>query len=70
MRDNYELLNLKLDTPFSAINWDNYENRPVINDRSRFCSDSQQDNPRAKCCMDGYSIKESTCVVDTRSQSS
>jgi len=44
-------------TSFSAINWNSYENRPVINERSRFCSDAQQDKPRAKCCMDGYSIE-------------
>ena len=60
---NYSISN---STPFSAINWNNYENRPVINERSRFCSDSQQDNPRAKCCMDGYSIE---AVLDEIAQS-
>jgi|GEM_PF-3015042 len=43
--------------PFSSINWNSYENRPVINDRSRFCSEAKQDRPQAKCCMDGYAIE-------------
>jgi hypothetical protein len=43
-------------TPFSSINWDNFENRPPISKSMPFCKEEDWYEDK-KCCMDGYSIE-------------
>ena len=43
-------------TPFTSINWDTFENRPVINKSMKFCEEKDW-YADTKCCMDGYSIE-------------
>ena len=43
-------------TTFASINWDNFENRPRINEPMTFCNEDNW-NKDVKCCMDGYSIE-------------
>ena len=43
--------------PFSAINWNSFENRPQINEPMTFCREDSWNSAKAKCCIDGYSIE-------------
>jgi len=43
-------------TPFSAINWDNFENRPPINESMKFCGSADRYKD-TKCCMETDSIE-------------
>jgi hypothetical protein len=43
-------------TPFSAINWDNFENRPPVKQGMPICEEKDWYED-SKCCMDGYSIE-------------
>ena len=50
-------LSVSASTPFNAINWDNFENRPPINGSMTFCEEKDWYEDQAKCCMDYYSIE-------------
>ena len=41
---------------FATINWDNFEDRPRINEPMTFCKEDNW-NKDVKCCMDEYSIE-------------
>ena len=43
-------------TTFSKIDWNNFENRPPINDLMPFC-ESKDRGKNTKCCVDEYSIE-------------
>jgi hypothetical protein len=52
--------------PFSAINWDSFENRPRINEPMIFCNESNWEKD-VKCCMDGYSIDHTLNEAEKKS---
>lgn len=43
-------------TQFSNIDWDNFKDRPPIDESMTFCEEKNW-NDDVKCCMDGYSIE-------------
>ncbi len=43
-------------TSFANINWDNFENRPPINESMPFCDDKGHYSD-TKCCMDDYALE-------------
>jgi hypothetical protein len=49
-------------TPFASINWDNFENRPPINESMPFCDDKYTGSD-SKCCMDDYALESVTRVA-------
>ena len=49
-------------TPFAKINWDNFENRPPINNSMPFCSDKDTSSD-TKCCMDDFALENVTRVA-------
>ena len=57
-------LSISSSTNFSNINWDDLENRPVINKSMTFCEEKDWYND-AKCCMDSYSIEHVLDVAHT-----
>ena len=47
-------------TPFSQIDWNNFENRPSISGQVPFCTPEQEDDPMADCCVDWYGLEAIT----------
>ncbi len=50
---NYSINN---SIPFSAINWNSFENRPQMGKGMPICKENDWYEDK-KCCMDGYSIE-------------